>query len=162
MTCNNDRPGTAQGESVRIGLCLAAPRSAAREAPGIQRFSAQSEIGAVLLTLTLTQPPVTTFSRLVIRFRADGRAPSSPADGSPLFDEPALPGAMYGNRHSGLSPEHTYVYAAFVLDALGVVRVSTTAVGRPLAMQPPAIVQGLRRDDAGCAPQAASSAGSGP
>jgi hypothetical protein len=167
MTRNDDQPATAQRDSARklallstaIGLCLAVPPGAAGEVPGIQRFTARPEVGAVLLTWTL--PPATTFSRVVIRFQADGPAPSSPSAGSPLYDEPTLPGAMYGSRHSGLSPQRTYAYAAFGLDASGVVRASTTAVSTPLSLQPPGTVQNLRRVDRAGAPRAASTSQSG-
>ena len=136
MTRNHALLGSA------IGLCLALPPVEAGQAPRILDFKARPESGAVLLTWTL--PPITMFSRLVIRFQVDGPAPSSPDAGSPLLDEPTLPGAMYGRRHANLSPQHTYSYAAFALDAFGVVRASTTAVARPSTLRPPGPVQNLR------------------
>ena len=150
MTRKHDRTGTSQRDSARtrallgtaIGLCLAVQPVKAGHTPEIQDFTARRENGAVLLTWTL--PPVTTFSRLVIRFQVDGPAPSSPAAGSLLLDEPTPPGAMYGRRHANLSPQHTYAYTAFVLDAFGVVRGSTTAVSTPSRLRPPGTVQNLR------------------
>jgi hypothetical protein len=150
MTRKHNRKGSSQRDSARsrallgtaIGLCLAVPPVEAGPASRILDFTARAEGGAVLLTWTL--PPITTFSRLVIRFQVDGPAPSSPHAGSPLLDEPTLPGAMYGRRHTNLSPQHTYSYAAFALDASGVVRASTTAVSSPSTLRPPGTVQNLR------------------
>jgi hypothetical protein len=154
MTRTNDRPGTPRRDAAHrrafcvtaIGLCLTLPSTGIAEAPGIQLFRAHPEPGSVLLTWTL--PPVTTFSRIVIRYRIDGPAPLSPTDGTPLFDEQTPPGAMYGKRHRDLSPQHIYSYAAFALDAFGVVRASTAVVGTPLPLPLPATVQNLRRADA--------------
>jgi hypothetical protein len=167
MTRNDDRPGAPQPQQARhrallataIGLCLSVPPGVAGEVAGIQRFHVHPESGSVLLTWRL--PSVTTFSRLVIRYRIDGPAPFSPDEGFPLFDERTPPGAMYGQRHTGLSPQHVYSYAAFGVDASGVVRASTTAVGTPLAWQLPATVQNLRRTDTGGTPDAPSAAQSG-
>jgi hypothetical protein len=167
MTRNGDRSETAQRESARklamlstaIGLCLAVPVGAAVEPTGVQHLAARPEAGAVLLTWTV--PRITTYSRVVIRFQADGPAPSSPSAGSPLFDEPTLPGAMYGTRHSGLSPRHTYSYAVFALDPFGVVRASTTAVSTPLPLEPPGTVKNVRRVDLGGAPCATPAVESG-
>jgi len=135
-----------------IGLCLAVRSASSGEVAEIQNFTVRPESGSVLLTWTL--PPVTTFSRLVIRFRVDGSAPETLFAGFPLFDAQTPPGAMYGTRHSRLSPRHTYSYRAFALDAQGVVRASATAVATPLPVQLPATVQNLRRTDSTSVPVA--------
>jgi len=153
MRRNDDPPKTAQRDSAHkrvllgtaIGLCLAVQPVEAGRAPEIQDFTVRPELGGVLLTWTM--PPVATCSRLVIRFRVDGPAPESPLAGTPLFDARTPPGAMYGTRHSILSPQHAYSYAAFALDAWGVVRASATAVATPLPVQLPGTVQNLRRVD---------------
>lgn len=153
MRRHDDPPKTTQREFARgrallstaIGLCLAVRPVEAGRALEIQDFRVQPESGSVLLTWTL--PLVTTFSRVVIRFRVDGPAPESPFAGLLLFDARTPPGAMYATRHSRLSPLHAYAYTAFALDAAGVVRASATAVATPLPMQLPATVQNLRRVD---------------
>jgi hypothetical protein len=156
-THDSTRLGSLFGAA--IGLCLAVPSGRAGEPPAIRRFAARPEIGAVLLTWTL--PSTTTFTRVVIRYRVNGSTPSSPTAGLPLFDEPTEAGAMYGTIHSGLSPENTYAYAVFALDASGAVKAHATAVGAPLSMQRPAIVQNLRRTDAGGGVPRAPSSGPG-
>lgn len=128
-----------------IGLCLAIRSASSGQSVEIQNFTVRPEPGSVLLTWT--RPPVTTFSRLVIRFRVDGPAPESLFAGFPLFDARTSPGAIYGTRHSCLSPHHAYSYTAFALDARGVVRASATAVATPLPLQVPATVRNLRRAD---------------
>ncbi len=161
MTRQADRLETASRESNRwrtvlgtaIGLCLALRPAASKPAPQILDFTARPTLGAILLTWTL--PPVTQFSRLVIRYREDGRVPASPSEGFSLYDAVAPPGAMYVTHHSGLSPDHTYAYAAFAVDDSGAVRESATAIGVPLSDRPPETVRNLRRVDlagAACGP----------
>jgi hypothetical protein len=162
MARNIDRLEATPRESSRvraligtaIGLCLAVRPATSKPAPLLD-FAARPTEGAMQLTWTV--PPVASFSRLVIRYRIDGRAPASPSEGLALYDAPTPPGATYVTHHSGLSPRHTYTYAAFELDDSGAVRASTTAVGVPLATQPPETVQNLRRVDlsgAACGPTA--------
>ena len=128
-----------------IGLCLAARPGSAAQTAKLERFTARPRAGAVILTWAV--PPVTDVARVVIRFHVDGPAPTSPALGLPLYDEPTPPGTVYGTRHARLSPRHAYAYAAFGLDAAGNVISSSTASGTPLALEPPATVQNLRRAD---------------
>ena len=158
MTRKNDREHPVPRESARnrallgtaIGLCLAVRSASSGQSAEIQNFTVRPEPGSVLLTWT--RPPITTLSRLVIRFRVDGPAPESLFAGLPLFDARTSPGAMYGTRHSCLSPLHAYSYTAFALDAGGVVRASATAVATPLPLQLPATVRNLRRMDVASVP----------
>jgi hypothetical protein len=161
MTRTADRLETASRESSRlrtvlgtaIGLCLAIRPAASKPAPQILDFAARPTHGAILLTWSL--PPTTNFQRLVIRFRDDGQIPASLSDGFSLYDSVAPPGALYATHHSGLSPEHTYAYAAFALDDTGAVRESVAVIAVPLSNRPPGTVRNLRRVDlvgAACAP----------
>jgi len=166
MTRNDERSDAAPREGTcaraligtAIGLCLAirpAVSQQALETHEIQQFTAHPTLGAMRLTWTV--PPASTFTRLMIRYRVDGQPPSSPSDGFPLFDAATPAGAMYATHHSGLSPRHRYAYAAFAIDDAGVVRETQTALGVPLATQPPGTVQNLRRVDlqgAACGPAA--------
>jgi len=161
MTRTADRLETAPRASNRlrtlmgtaIGLCLAIRPAGAKTPPQILDFAARPTLGAILLTWSI--PPATNVSRLVIRFRDDGQIPSSPSEGFSLYDAAAPSGALYATHHSGLSPDHTYAYAAFALDDKGAVRGSTAAIAVPLSNRPPETVRNLRRVDhvgAGCGP----------
>jgi hypothetical protein len=138
-----------------IGLCLAARPGSAGETAQIERFTARPREGALVLTWVV--PPVTEVTRVVIRYRVDGPPPGTVDAGMPLYDEATPSGTVCGTRHSRLSPRHAYAYAAFGLNAEGGIVSTTFAVGTPLAVQPPATVQNLRRADVAAASPGARS-----
>ena len=132
--------------AIAAGICLTvqpSPATAGR-AELLRDFKASPANGAVVLSWTLV--PAQS-AHVVIRYREDGPAPSSPADGTFLYDADEMPDGKYRLRHDGVSAEHRYAYTAFVIDEAGVVLASREAIGTPLDAQPPGIVQNLRRDD---------------
>src|SRR5262245_2554554 len=131
-----------------IGLCVTMPPTAAEETNRTPKLTVTPGEGSLLLIWEV--PPEASLKRLVVRYRIDGPAPMSLTDGRVLFDVPATPGTtVYKARHSRLSSEHTYAYAAFGLDASGAVCESTEGMGIPLAVEPPMPVTDLRRAAAG-------------
>lgn len=93
-------------------------------------------------------PSDADFVRTVLRYRTDGRFPTSPVDGYAVADRPAAPGSADGFAHTGLTNGVTYSYAAFALDAAGNVAPSAQALGVPVDNVPPAVVMNVHRADA--------------
>jgi len=115
MRCSHElaiRPGAANGE-------------------GIETFTVEPIALGMCVACTIGFAP--EFSRLVIRYRTDGAAPSTPCDGLPLLDEPASPGSSYRGCHHPLYRGHEYVYTIFGLDDRGTIRASATTAGSPSA-----------------------------
>jgi hypothetical protein len=78
---------------------------------------------------------------VVIRYRTDGEAPASPADGLPLAQGPAVPGADGFYLQTGVPEGATFHYGIFAVDAAG--NASPVASTSTLALSPPAPPSGL-------------------
>jgi hypothetical protein len=65
--------------------------------------------------LTWTNPADADLSGVIVRFRTDGY-PTGPADGQPVCEHLATPGAADTCSHSGLAKGTRYFYAAFASD----------------------------------------------
>ncbi|MBZ5637652.1 MAG: fibronectin type III domain-containing protein [Acidobacteriia bacterium] len=98
-------------------------------------------------TLTWTDPSDADFASTVLRYRIDGRYPTSPVDGFAVTQEPAAPGTADSYVHAGLTNGTVYSYSAFAVDANGNVSVAAHAQGTPTDNVPPAAVTNLRRSD---------------
>src|SRR5262245_5173950 len=100
----SERPIRARAHvlaAIAAGICLTlqpSPATAAR-ADLLRDFKARSANGAVMLSWTLVP---TRSAHVVIRYREDGPAPSSPGDGTFLFDADELPDGKYRLRHDGV------------------------------------------------------------
>lgn len=97
--------------------------------------------------LSWTNPSDVDFDRTVIRYRTDGRYPTSPEDGFAVAERPALPGSSDSYSHQGLSNGTTYYYAAFALDSADNTSAPSNTEGTPIDNQPPATVTNARRTD---------------
>lgn len=96
---------------------------------GVEAFTVQSVGYGMRIACTLGPSP--GFSRLVIRYRTDGVVPSTPEDGFPLLDAPALGGAAYWGCHDPPYRGVAYTYRVFGLDDRGSIRASATTRGVP-------------------------------
>jgi hypothetical protein len=92
------------------------------------------------------QPSDPDAVRLVVRFRTDGVAPTSPVDGHPLLDVAAPAAGAASHVHAGLTDGVTYGYALFVIDAAGNASEPATVQATP-APDPPPAVENVRRTD---------------
>jgi hypothetical protein len=109
-------------------------------------LTATAADGAV--TLDWTNPGDADLSRVVVRYRTDGRAPLNPLDGFPLTDRMAAPGAVESLSHTGLTNGATYHYGIFVLDDSDNASAPAAAQATPNAqVSPPDTVTGLERTD---------------
>lgn len=97
--------------------------------------------------LSWTNPANGDFDRTVIRYRTDGRYPTSPDDGFAVAVRPAAPGSADSYSHQGLTNGTAYHYAAFALDAANNVSTPSEAEGTPSDNQPPEDVTNARRTD---------------
>ena len=97
-------------------------------------------------TLSWTNPTESGPLTVVIRYRDDGSFPVSPADGFPLHEGPATPGAADSYEHAGLASGTTYFYSVFVVDESGNASDPASAEATP-ELIPPDVVQNLRRTD---------------
>lgn len=115
-------------------------------APGaVTGFEAVAAVESVELSWTQSDDPDAT--RVVIRYRTDGRYPVSPQDGLAVVDTTAAPGQNGSHVHDRLQAGTTYHYSAFSVDEAGNVgsadRSNATPEGR---IDPPLPPEGLRVD----------------
>ena len=96
---------------------------------GIVALAAHAASSGMRLTCTIGPRP--GFSRLVIRYRADGASPRTPDEGHPLLDAPAIAETTYWGYHNPPHGSAGYCYTAFGLDTSGSIRASATTSGRP-------------------------------
>jgi hypothetical protein len=75
--------------------------------------------GSAEVDLSWDNPADADFVKTVVRYRTDGRYPTSPHDGSLAAERPAAPGSADGFTHGGLTNGTTYSYSAFAIDADG-------------------------------------------
>ncbi len=96
--------------------------------------------GDARVDLAWTNPADGDFVRTVIRYRTDGKYPTSPVDGLAVADRPASPGTNDAFAHTGLTNGVTYSYSAFAIDASGNVadRATAQATPQPTPQPPPA------------------------
>ncbi len=111
----------------------------------VSGFSATGATGQI--TLNWTNPTGSDFQKTVVRYRTDGRFPTSPVDGFLATEEAASPGSADSFVHAGLSNGTTYHYAAFALDDSGNVAVPATTTGIPSDVTAPGNVSNVRRID---------------
>lgn len=111
----------------------------------VSGFSATG--GSAQITLNWTNPTGSDFTKTVVRYRTDGKFPTSPVDGFLVTEETAAPGSADSFVHAGLTNGTTYSYAAFALDASGNVAVPATTTGTPSDVTAPANVSNVRRID---------------
>jgi hypothetical protein len=97
-------------------------------------------------SLSWTNPGDPDFARTTIRYRTDGRYPTSPADGLAVTERSTAPGQADSYVHNGLNNGTTYYYSAFSMDGSGNVSVVSRTQGSP-ADGPPGIVRNARRKD---------------
>lgn len=98
-------------------------------------------------TLNWTNPTDADFQKSVIRYRTDGRFPTSPVDGFAVTEEPGAPGTADSFVHSSLANGTTYAYSAFAVDTAGNVSASSRVQGTPYDNVPPGNVRNARRKD---------------
>jgi len=108
--------------------------------------SASAVAGDGFNTLGWTNPGNGDLERIVIRYRTDGSFPTSPVDGTPLYDAAAAPGAGEGHVHNGLTNGTTYSYSVFSIDSSGNASLPTNLTATPQA-PPLGQVTNLRRTD---------------
>jgi hypothetical protein len=100
-----------------------------RAGEGIAALTVDSAAYGMRVTCTIGPHP--GFSRLVIRYRIDGRTPSTPADGLPLLDAQAVADTTYRGYHDPRHQGRDCFYTAFGIDERGSIRTTVTTVGRP-------------------------------
>jgi len=100
-------------------------------ATGIETFRVEPTALGMSITCAVGDSP--EFSRLVIRYRADGAAPESPRDGSPLLDVPVTPGTLFRGSHHPRFRGFDFIYTVFGLDERGAIRARATTLGSPSA-----------------------------
>lgn len=113
---------------------------------GVTALSANAGDG--FNNLSWTHPADGDLARVVVRYRTDGLFPVSPADGLPLLDRVALPGASDSFDHLGLTNGTTYHYSVFAIDGSGNASTRATVDAMPQTQtSPPGQVRNLRRTD---------------
>jgi hypothetical protein len=97
--------------------------------------------------LSWTNPTDPDYVRTVVRYRTDGRYPTSPDDGFAVADRTAAPGSSDAFSHTNLTNGVTYSYSAFAIDAAGNVSAASQTDGTPVDNVPPGDVTNARRTD---------------
>ncbi len=97
--------------------------------------------------LSWVNPADVDFDRSVIRYRTDGRYPTSPDDGFAVTSQPGAPGSQGTYTHQGLTDGTTYYYAAFAVDVADNVSAPSQTQATPADNQPPDPVSNVRRTD---------------
>jgi hypothetical protein len=99
------------------------------------------------VTLSWTNPSSSDYAQTIIRYRTDGKHPSSPVDGTAVVVEPGTPGATETFVHTGLINGTTYYYSAFSQDSAGNLGPAAKSSALVTDTVPPASVNSLRRSD---------------
>jgi hypothetical protein len=87
--------------------------------------------GSAQVTLGWTNPMDADFQDTIIRYRTDGKYPTSPADGFRASIRSNAPGTTESVVHPGLVNGTTYSYSAFARDASGNVSLAARARATP-------------------------------
>jgi len=111
---------------------------------GVEQLVAATEAYGSSLSWAVPNDP--DISRVIVRYRTDGRFPETPADGLPLLDTDAVPGSDDQIDHTGLDQGTTYSYSVFTVDESGNASDPETVEVTPLG-DPPGQVQGIHRTD---------------
>jgi len=98
-------------------------------------------------TLNWTNSTSTDFAQTIIRYRTDGKYPTSPSDGFPVVVKAGAPGAADSYVHTGLTNGTTYYYSAFSQDTAGNVGSAAKTSVLVTDTTPPATVTNVRRTD---------------
>jgi hypothetical protein len=107
----------------------------------------QVDAGDAAATLHWIDPTDGDVERIVVRYRDDGQAPLSPADGLPLADL-APTGGSRSLEHPGLTNGTTYHYGVFAVDVSGNASDAAVTEGTPESPTiPVGQVQNLHRTD---------------
>lgn len=93
-----------------------------------------AEGGAGEIQLSWSHPVDADLDTVVVRVRSDGVFPTSPADGTPLAEEPATPGGTGGFVHTGVPSGVTYHYGVFAIDGSGNASPAGQVVGTTMAV----------------------------
>jgi len=102
--------------------------------------------GTGQVTLNWTNP-ASDLAGVVVRYRSDGKYPTSPADGLPVIARAATPGAGDSTTKTGLANGTTYWFSVFAVDAAGNASVPAQVQGTPADLTLPGTVLNLRRTD---------------
>jgi hypothetical protein len=98
--------------------------------PGkVTSFTGSPASGRV--TLSWKNPNDTDFVRTIVRYRTDGKYPTSPVDGFAVVDKTGAPGSTGSHTHTGLPNGVEHSYAAFAVDASGNVAIRATVRATP-------------------------------
>jgi hypothetical protein len=98
-------------------------------------------------TLNWTNSTSTDVTQTVVRYRTDGKYPTSPVDGLPVVSEPGAPGTADSYVHTGLNNGTTYYYSAFSQDSSGNFGPAAKISVLVTDTNPPARVLNVRRAD---------------
>lgn len=104
------------------------------------------------VALSWKNPSDSDFARTIVRYRTDGKYPTSPVDGFLVVDKTGAPGSTGSFTHTGLVNGTEYSYSAFALDGSGNVATRATVKATPKAglapvEAPPDDVANVRRVD---------------
>jgi hypothetical protein len=103
--------------------------------------------GTAQATLNWTNSASADASQTVIRYRTDGKYPTSPVDGMPVVTKTGAAGAADSYVHTGLINGTTYLYSAFSQDTAGNIGPAATISVLVTDATPPATVMNVRRAD---------------
>jgi len=99
------------------------------------------------VTLTWTNSTSSDFAQTIIRYRTDGKYPTSPSDGFAVVTKTGAPGSADTYVHTGLTNGTTYYYSAFSQDTSGNVGSKATDSALVTDTTAPGTVQNVRRGD---------------
>jgi len=108
-------------------------------------FAGSPSSGSV--ALSWKNPTDADYRKTVVRYRIDGRYPTSPVDGFLVVERTAAAGSNDGFTHTGLANGTTYSYSAFTVDASGNSSTAATVQATPTGTTVPGNVANVRRSD---------------
>jgi hypothetical protein len=99
------------------------------------------------VALSWKNPSDSDYKKTIVRYRTDGKYPTTPVDGLPVVEKTALPGSTDSHNHTGLVNGTTYSYGAFTVDGLGNVSLAATTQAVPYDNAAPGVVPNVHRTD---------------
>lgn len=99
-------------------------------------------------TLSWTNSTSSDFTQTIIRYRTDGKYPTSPVDGFAVVTKTGAPGSADSYVQTGLLNGTTYFYSAFSQDASGNIGAAAKTSVLVTDTTPPGPVTNVRRADA--------------